>query len=93
MSKKEKQIPKIEKDILNKKIDEILQNFRRHKKILVAMSGGIDSTLVALLAKKAIGENAIAVTVDSVALPNEEIEDAKRISKIIHIKMDSVSHS
>ena len=50
------------------------------------MSGGIDSTLVALLAKKAIGENAIAVTVDSVALPNEEIEDAKRISKIIGIK-------
>lgn len=73
-------------NILNNKIDEILENLRKHNKILVAMSGGVDSSLVALLAKKAVDKNAMAVTVDSMALPREEIEDAKRISKKIGIK-------
>lgn len=73
-------------NILNNKINEILENLRRYKKILVAMSGGVDSSLVALLAKKALGKNAMAVTVNSIALPREEIEYAKRISKKIGIK-------
>ena len=86
MPKKKKQISKTEINILNNKINEILENLRRYKKILVAMSGGVDSSLVALLAKKALDKNAMAVTVNSIALPREEIEYAKRISKKIGIK-------
>ncbi|WP_455282410.1 ATP-dependent sacrificial sulfur transferase LarE [[Eubacterium] cellulosolvens] len=86
MPKKKNRISKTEMNMLQNKIDEILDNLRKHNKILVAMSGGIDSSLVALLAKKAVGKNAMAVTVDSIALPSEEIEDAKRISKKIGIK-------
>jgi uncharacterized protein len=77
-------------NLLKGKIDEILDNLRKHKKILVAMSGGVDSSLVALLAKKAVGKNAIAITVDSIALPKEEIINAKKISKKIGIKHISV---
>ncbi|WP_455278058.1 ATP-dependent sacrificial sulfur transferase LarE [[Eubacterium] cellulosolvens] len=86
MPKKKKRISKTEMNILNNKINEILENLRRYKKILVAMSGGVDSSLVALLAKKALGKNAMAVTVNSIALPREEIEYAKKISKKIGIK-------
>ena len=78
-------------NILKNEIDEILQNLRRYEKILVAMSGGVDSSLVALLAKKAVGENAMAVTVDTIALPTEEIDYAKRISKKIGIKHITVN--
>jgi uncharacterized protein len=74
------------KSSLKYKIDEIIDNLRRHEKILVAMSGGVDSSLVALLVKKAVADNAIAITVDSLAIPREEIINAKRISKKIGIK-------
>jgi len=80
-------------NILQNKIDGILDNLRKHNKILVAMSGGIDSSLVAILAKKAVGKNALAVTVDSIALPREEIEDAKKTSKKIGIRHITVNMS
>jgi len=83
LPKKKKRISKTEINILKNKIDTILENLRRHDKILVAMSGGIDSSLVALLAKKAVGKNAVAVTVDSIALPREELRQIPVIANLL----------
>ena len=47
--------------------------------MLVAFSGGIDSTLVALLAKLAVGKNAVAVTADSPSLPASELKEARKL--------------
>ena len=49
-------------------------------KSLVAFSGGIDSTLVAYLAKLALNENVVAVTANSPSLTSSELEEAKKIA-------------
>ena len=71
--------------VLRAKMEEAVKMLRGFGKILVAFSGGIDSTLVAYLAKLAVGDNAIAVTANSPSVPQTEMEDARRLAKEIGI--------
>ena len=48
--------------------------------LLVALSGGVDSALVAYAAYTTLGKSAIAVTADYKTLAQEELEYAKKIS-------------
>jgi uncharacterized protein len=59
-----------------------LQNGER---ALVALSGGVDSAVVALAARKALGDRAIAITADYKTLAAEELESAKNVAKEIGI--------
>lgn len=52
----------------------------------MALSAGVDSSLVALLAHKALGDHAVAVTGVSESLPPHELEVAKETAKQIGIK-------
>jgi uncharacterized protein len=70
---------------LRAKAEAAVDIMRGFGKILVAFSGGIDSTLVAALAKLAVGANAIAVTADSPSLPKLELEEAKNLAKTMGI--------
>ena len=49
-------------------------------KVLVAFSGGVDSTLLLRTAKDVIGENVLAVTASSETYPQQEIDEAKKIT-------------
>lgn len=71
--------------VLRAKMEEAVKMLRGFGKILVAFSGGIDSTLVAYLAKLAVGDNAIAVTASSPSLPTTEMQEARRLAKEIGI--------
>jgi len=71
---------------LKGKIDDLIQWIRNKGSVLVAFSGGVDSSLMALLAKMAVGEKALAVTADSVTLPPGELEEAKRVAAEIGIR-------
>lgn len=53
---------------------------------LVALSGGVDSALVALAATKALGNNAVAVTADYKTLAAEELESARMVANEIGIR-------
>jgi pyridinium-3,5-biscarboxylic acid mononucleotide sulfurtransferase len=53
---------------------------------VVALSGGVDSAVVALAAKKALGKNAIAITADYKTLAGEELSIARQIAKEIGIE-------
>jgi pyridinium-3,5-biscarboxylic acid mononucleotide sulfurtransferase len=52
---------------------------------VVALSGGVDSAVVALAAKKALGKNAVAITADYKTLSGEELATARQVAKEIGI--------
>ena len=53
------------------KIDDLLNWFNDKNKVIVALSGGVDSALVAYAAFQKLGNSAIAVTADYKTLSKE----------------------
>ena len=71
---------------LQQKFDVAVSQIRLSKGAVVALSAGVDSSLVALLAHKALGDRAVAVTGVSESLPPRELEVARKTAKEIGIK-------
>jgi uncharacterized protein len=69
----------------NERIDPIKQNIRAKESLIVALSGGVDSAVVAALAAAALGERALSVTVNSPLTGTTELEDARRSAEAIGI--------
>jgi uncharacterized protein (TIGR00268 family) len=61
--------------------------------VLVAFSGGVDSSVVAALARDALGDDAVACTAKSETLPEAELDDAKRVADEIGIRHEIVTFS
>ena len=57
----------------------------KNQKVIVALSGGVDSAVVALAAKKALDKKAVAVTADYNTLSGDELKSARKIAKEIDI--------
>ena len=53
--------------------------------VVIAFSGGVDSSTLAAISHDVLGERAIAVTARSPTHPAEELEEAKRVAKEIGI--------
>jgi uncharacterized protein len=75
----------ISSELLEKQA-HILNELQHYGSVLVAFSGGIDSALVASLAKMVLGEKALAVTADSPSIPASELKEAKRLASKIGIR-------
>lgn len=62
------------------------------KKVILGLSGGIDSALVATLAVKAVGsENVLGVMLPSMFSSNGSIEDSLELAKNLNIKTEKMS--
>ena len=61
--------------------------------VLVAFSGGVDSSVVAAIAHDALGEDAVACTARSETLPASELEDARAVAAEIGIRHEEVTFS
>lgn len=53
--------------------------------LVIGMSGGVDSVLLAKLAQEALGERALAVTADSPSLPRRELRQAVELARVAGI--------
>ncbi len=61
--------------------------------VVIAFSGGVDSSVVAALAHEAVGENAVACTARSETLPDAELADARHVADEIGIRHEEVTFS
>jgi uncharacterized protein len=71
---------------LTSKIEKAVSDVRRFNGAVVALSAGVDSSLVAMLAKKALGDRVVAVTAVSESLGPGELDVAKRTAQEIGIR-------
>ncbi len=71
---------------VNDKMQSIIGALRERGSALIAFSGGVDSSVLAALAYRALGNYAIAVTADSPTLAPGELECAEEVAKEIGIE-------
>ena len=75
------------------KREAAVEDLRRFDGVVVAFSGGVDSSVVAALAHEALGEGAVACTAKSETLPAAELDDAARVAEEIGVRHEIVSFS
>ncbi|AGB39602.1 ATP-dependent sacrificial sulfur transferase LarE [Natronococcus occultus] len=79
--------------MIEAKLEDARADLESRDGVLVAFSGGVDSSVVAALAEDALGEDAVACTAKSETLPEAELEDARRVADEIGIRHEIVEFS
>ena len=70
---------------INDKMRSMEKAMAQRTSAIIAFSGGVDSSVLAALAHRALGDKAIAVTADSPTLSPGELDCAKAVAKEIGI--------
>lgn len=65
---------------INKKLERLREILSGMQNIIIAYSGGLDSTFLLWVARDLLGSNIVAVTANSLIHPQREIEEAKNIA-------------
>lgn len=76
---------------MRQKYDDLLTYLREKESLVIAFSGGVDSTFLLKAAKDALGEKIKAVTIQSPYIPAWEIEEAKAFVKQIDIAHEIIT--
>lgn len=76
--------------VLEGKLESLMEILKPLESVLIAYSGGVDSTFLAKVAFDVLGDNALAVTISSEIHPRWESEEAQEIAKEIGIKHEVI---
>jgi len=79
-------IPDSLPDELGRKLDRLCSLIHSLESVLIAFSGGVDSTFLARVAQKELGDQAVAVTARSETYPESEYEEAVALAGEIGIR-------
>ena len=76
--------------LLYNKLQRLKKKLKEHRGVVVAFSGGVDSSLLLKVAKEVLSENVIAVTARSETYSSAEFAQAKKIAKMLRCKHLSI---
>ena len=74
-------------------METVVADLAARGSVLVAYSGGVDSAVVAALARRAVGERALAVTAAAETMAGRELDHARRVAREIGIAHQVVTYS
>jgi uncharacterized protein len=78
---------------MKQKMDQLKTILSGMGSVLVAYSGGVDSTFLVKIAQEVLGDSVTAVIVISPTLPKRELDDARKIAETLGIKLiETESH-
>ncbi len=80
-------------DTVGETLTAVRDDLANRDGVLVAFSGGVDSSVVAALAHDALGADAVACTARSETLPAAELADARSVAEEIGIRHEEVTFS
>lgn len=73
-------------DVVMKKLERVQCTVRAFRHVVVAFSGGVDSTVMASIAQEVLGcERVLAVTADSPSLAREDLLEAQRLARMLNL--------
>lgn len=76
--------------ILTGKLDNLKTQISRYTSVILAFSGGTDSTFLAFVCKEVLGDNLLLVTAVSPVYPQTELEDARGISALLNVNLEFI---
>jgi uncharacterized protein len=74
----------------HEKKQALLETIRRHGPVLVSFSGGVDSTLLAVLARGVWGEGSRCVLLDSPVVPRAAVREAEELARTLGLALDII---